>query len=56
MNEKLTVFFYLLLRDELPAGKIIHLIQEVEKLDNDIPLFTNNYLENCARSFVERLK
>ena len=52
---KLQIFLYLLMRDELPTGKVARLIQEVEKVSEQ-PSFTNGHLAEMAREYEERLQ
>ena len=53
-NDKMVTFFYILMRDELPVGKVIDIIENyVPK--TEIPEFTNKDLENLARDLVARL-
>lgn len=58
MNDQgLITFFYLLMRNELPTGKIASIVKEIEAMpDGDEIVFTNKHLEAYAREIVDRLK
>lgn len=62
--EQLTCFFYLLLRDGLPAGEVVRLLQETERFSFDGSpgfraalrlVYTEKGLEVYARELAERL-
>lgn len=53
-QQRLVTFLYLLMRDELPTGKVEALIKEVELAPK--PMFTGVYLESYARQLAERLR
>jgi hypothetical protein len=52
MNDKLVTFLYLLMRDELPTGKVENLIAQANV---GRPIFSGAYLESYARQLAERL-
>ena len=54
-SDTLTTFFYLLLRDHLPAGKVEMIIHEVIT-GADAVLFTNGYLAQYADNLASTLK
>jgi len=54
-SDTLTTFFYLLLRDHLPAGKVEMIIHEVVNGADSI-LFTNGYLAQYADNLASALK
>lgn len=52
----LAVFFYLLLRDHLPAGVIERLVQEVESTPPGAPTqLTNGWVGRMAEDYAARL-
>ena len=53
--DPLTSFFYQLIRDELPAGTVEKIVQEVIEEPNDGCLFTNGWLAQYARNLAETL-
>lgn len=53
-NQKLTCFMYLLLRDELPAGAVARIVQEVNEGDGTY-VFSNKHLEGYAGDVLELL-
>ena len=54
MTDRLVTFLYLLMRDELPTGKVEHLITEVEKAER--PLFSAAYLDQASDDKEGKLK
>lgn len=57
MEDKLTLFLYLLMRDYLPVGKIPTIISEMENILADQQTYTTNKnLENLAKEFTERIR
>lgn len=54
IGERLTAFLYLVIRDELPAGKVIKIIQEIESIEGNIE-FTNGFLEALAADCAKRI-
>jgi hypothetical protein len=55
--ERLVAFLYILLRDELPAGRIeAVLVDHVERVPpGGSSVFSNAHLESYARELAERL-
>ena len=54
---KLEAFFYMLLRDSLPAGEVERLAQEAEKCENNTQdHFSNLPLFEYATELAERLR
>ena len=54
MTDKLTTFLYLLIRDDMAAGRVIQLANEARDVRK--PIFTNPHLEALARDVAERLQ
>lgn len=55
-TEHLATFLYLLMRDELPTGKVARIIQEVEKNKSHFDVeFSNRNLSGMAREYAERI-
>lgn len=54
-KDKLLAFFYLLLRDELPAGKVSRIFKESILEEKDFK-FTNGFLVTYAEYMIERLR
>lgn len=54
VEHKLTAIFYLLIRDHLPAGDVIKLVNDVRGLSDF--QFTNEPLFSLARELVSRLE
>ena len=54
-QDRLVMFLYLLMRDELPTGSVVKLIGEIEELGNLDPEFSNKHLEAMARDYADRL-
>ena len=57
-HERLVAFLYLLMRDELPAGTVCRIINELIETDTGKLTgykFTNPHLEAMARSYAARL-
>ena len=58
-NDKLVCFLYLLMRDEIPTGKVSKILFGLEDLsvnDNDYCEFTNGYLADFAKFVAAKLK
>lgn len=55
MNDKLVVFLYLLVCDELATGVIERLLKEVERSDA-LAVFSAPYIESQARAWAVRLR
>jgi hypothetical protein len=56
-NDKLVIFLYLLMRDELPIGKVENLLQHVEKAGNaQRALFSGEFLAAYAKEMAARLR
>ena len=53
--EKLQFFLYLLMRDELPTGKVATILQAIEKGEDLEPVYTNKGLAACAEEYAERI-
>lgn len=51
---KLIAIFYLLIRDHLPAGELIKLVNNAREL-NEEPQYTNPHILSLAEDLVERL-
>lgn len=57
MENRLTLFLYLIMRDYLPVGKIPTIINEMEDMIADKKTYTTNEnLENLAKEFAERIR
>jgi len=58
MNEKLVILLYFLMRDKLPVGEVIQIINLVNEAEPGrvVVTFTNKDLENLARDLVRRLE
>lgn len=56
-QERLLAFFYVLMRDELPVGRIESVLVHHVELSPSITFraYSNSYLEALAREFVGRL-
>ncbi len=56
-GNKLDTFFYLLMRDHLPAGVVSTIVKEAAKVDTKATHtdFTNGYLAKYAKHLVGRL-
>lgn len=59
-NLKLTMFLYLLMRDELPTGNVTKLVNETidayNDKDSDVYLFSTGHLASYAYDLVRLLK
>jgi hypothetical protein len=56
-EDPLVKFFYLLIRDYMPAGDIESLMNSVENYKSDIPtVFTNGWLAEYAMNLAKRLR
>lgn len=55
VDEPLTVFLYLLMRDEVTPGKIEGLICEIERAAENGSLLTNRFLSYYAENITNRL-
>ena len=55
MNEKLITFLYLLMRDHLPVGEVIKLINSCSKLNLPVK-FTNKQLAEISKNLLKRLE
>jgi hypothetical protein len=56
--DKLKFFLYLLIRDELPCGKVERMVSAIEKIkgvERDV-IYSNSELAQYAASLAERLK
>ena len=56
LDDPLTAFFYLLMRDKLPTGQVADLILEVEGIMGRDLSFSNGWLARYAADCAERLK
>lgn len=55
-QDPLTVFFYLLLRDEVPAGVVERLVQEVEATPpGEVVHLSNGWLGRMAQDYASRV-
>lgn len=54
-SDPLTIFFYLLLRNEVPAGKVEELVQETVASAEECS-FTNGWLAHYANNLAERIR
>lgn len=54
-TSKLQAFFYLLLRDQLPGGKIEAMVMDIEKIRDKTLIFSNEYFANYALELTNRL-
>ena len=58
-HERLVVFLYVLMRDELPTGTVCRIIQEFscpKNASDDEYEFTNPHLEALARDYADRIR
>jgi hypothetical protein len=56
MIERLTAFLYILMRDELPAGKVEAIVRDhVEKAGDRTRVYSNAGLEAYAREVATRI-
>jgi len=55
-KDPLTSFFYQLIRDELPAGKVEKIIQDIIDEEEKEIIFTNGWLAQYANNLAETLK
>ncbi len=55
-NEALTNFFYLLLRDYLPAGDVENIVRAVEKGDGKTKVLSNFHLASYAEDLTTRIQ
>ena len=53
--DKMVIFLYTLMRDEIPSGKIEEIIQEIDDMQGEV-LFTNGWLAKYAINIAGRLK
>lgn len=54
MHENLVAFLYLLMRDELPTGRVVSVINMLGESEINA-IYTNKNLEAMARDYAERL-
>jgi hypothetical protein len=60
-HSNLTTFLYLLMRDEIPTGAVVRLIDEIIKnnrlvgLDDMSVIYTNKHLKAMASEYSERI-
>ena len=56
-DTKLVAFFYLLMRDKLPTGDVIEVVEAVINLSHErgVEIYTAKHLESYAREIVNRL-
>ena len=54
-HKRLTLFFYLLIRDEVPLGTVARIMQEVERSRRDDCNYTNDGLKVSATDFADRI-
>ncbi len=54
MSEKLKCFLYMLMRDELPCGKVAQIMQEIAKLP-EITNYSNEGLAEYADEVMREL-
>lgn len=55
MNQKLKCFLYLLMRDELPCGKVARIAQEISRCDKKIYTYSNKGLAEYADEVMREL-
>jgi hypothetical protein len=55
VDDALTSFFYQLMRDHVPVGKVARMIEEMEDSDSHMFLLSNQHLAAYARECVARL-
>ena len=59
-ESKLKAFLYLLVRDELPFGKVERILKDIERADHDNPIVYSEgvqavYAEQLTKRLMERL-
>jgi hypothetical protein len=54
-NEKVVVLLYLLIRDHLPAGEVIKVVNDIRDMQEEIT-FTNKDILSLASSLADRLR
>lgn len=54
-QEKLVTFLYLLMRDELPTGRVVELINQATTWPDRTAVYTNKHLEAMARDYTNRI-
>lgn len=55
-RERLVHFFYLLMRNELPTGKVASILKDVKEADLATSrIYSNRGLEQCARDYASRI-
>lgn len=52
-KNKTTALFYLLMRDAIPTGELLRIINIVK--EHDEVIFSNKHLEEMAREYATRL-
>ena len=56
MNEKLVLFLYLLMRDELPTGKVECIMQQIRTLvSSNTVIYSSHQLESYARDLASEI-
>ena len=56
VKETLTLFFYLLMRDELPTGKVARIVNDISYLENISEVkYTNKHLAKYSEELASRL-
>lgn len=56
MNEKLVLFLYLLMRDELPTGKVERIMQQIRTLVlSNTVIYSSHQLESYARDLTNEI-
>lgn len=53
--DRLTIFFYLLMRDKLPTGAVAKLVEQVNEAGDSTPVYSLPDLRNLAARFAEEL-
>jgi hypothetical protein len=59
MQDKLTTFMYLLMRDHVPTGAVVEVLKTIDDLEGDIAgqniVFSNEHLLRMAEDYSKRL-
>lgn len=54
-HKNLVAFLYLIMRDELPTGKVCNIITNIQNFHTDEIIYSNEHLHNLAKDYATRI-
>jgi len=54
-HKSLIAFLYLIMRDELPTGKVCNIITQIQNFHSDEIIYSNPHLHDLAKDYATRI-